>query len=122
MKTFEDYSIEELKRFRAIFVGIIIVIAIISFMTTWAFFIIALFCLNPISNCNKCINEKKQKEIERKEAEHRAERERKARATSPHQNTTPKVGEIVPSKMQDPQQEFLPFKDIPPQTDYEAYY
>lgn len=88
MKTFEDYSIEELERFKTLYIIIMIVVAIIALMTTWAFFIIALFCLIPISNCNKCINEKKQKEIERKEAEHRAERERITGKVITH-NTTP---------------------------------
>lgn len=60
MKTFEDYSIEELERFRTIFVIIMVVAAVIALMTTWAFFIIALFCLIPISNCNRCINDKRQ--------------------------------------------------------------
>ena len=122
MKTFEDYSIEELERFKTLYIIIMIVVAIIALMTTWAFFIIALFCLIPISNCNKCINEKKQKEIERKEAEHRPERDQKARATSPRQSTAPEMVEIVPPERQEPQPEFLQFKDIPPQTDYEAYY
>lgn len=80
MKTFEDYSIEELERFKAFYIIIMIVIAIIAFITTWAFLLIDLFLLIPIGNCNRCINEKKQKEIERKEAEHRAERQPREKA------------------------------------------